>query len=57
MQSLSTPLRNKLETTVKTARDVAEDGESVAAPGEIELNSLPTTQKPSRISVIRPDAN
>jgi hypothetical protein len=39
------------------ARDVAEDGESVAAPGEIDLNSLPTTQKPSRISVIRPDAN
>ena len=39
------------------ARDVIEDGESLEAPGEINLNSAPPTQKPSRISVIRPDAN
>ena len=39
------------------ARDVAEDGESIDTPGEINLDSPPPTQKPSRISVIRPDAN
>jgi hypothetical protein len=39
------------------ARDVAEDGEAIDAPGEINLDSTPPTQKPSRISVIRPDAN
>ena len=39
------------------ARDVIEDGESLEAPGEINLDSAPPTQKPSRISVIRPDAN
>ncbi len=39
------------------ARDVAEDGESIDTPGEINLDSTPPTQKPSRISVIRPDAN
>ena len=39
------------------AREVIEDGESLEAPGEINLNSAPPTQKPSRISVIRPDAN
>jgi len=39
------------------ARDVAEDGASIDAPGEINLDSTPPTQKPSRISVIRPDAN
>jgi len=39
------------------ARDVAEDGESLGTPGEINLDSTPPTQKPSRISVIRPDAN
>ena len=39
------------------ARDVAEDGESKDTPGEINLDSTPPTQKPSRISVIRPDAN
>ena len=39
------------------ARDVAEDGESTDTPGEITIDSVPPTQKPSRISVIRPDAN
>jgi hypothetical protein len=39
------------------ARDVADDGESTDTPGEINLDSAPPTQKPSRISVIRPDAN
>jgi len=39
------------------ARDVAEDGEALDTPGEINLDSTPPTQKPSRISVIRPDAN
>jgi hypothetical protein len=39
------------------ARDVAEDGQSLAAPEETTLDSAPPTQKPSRISVIRPDAN
>lgn len=39
------------------ARDVAVDGEVLEIPGEIDLNSAPHTQKPSRISVIRPDAN
>jgi len=39
------------------ARDVAEDGESLDNPEEIDLSSTPTPQKPSRISVIRPDAN
>jgi hypothetical protein len=39
------------------ARDVAADEELLDTPGEINLNSAPPTQKPSRISVIRPDAN
>ena len=39
------------------ARDVAIDSEVLEIPGEIDLNSAPHTQKPSRISVIRPDAN
>lgn len=39
------------------ARDVATDSESVDISGEIDLDSAPHTQKPSRISVIRPDAN
>ena len=39
------------------ARDVAIDGEVPEIPGEIDLNSAPHTQKPSRISVIRPDAS
>ncbi len=39
------------------ARDVAEDCESLEAPGEITTDSAPPAQKPSRISVIRPDAN
>ncbi len=39
------------------ARDVAIDNEVLEIPGEIDLNSAPHTQKPSRISVIRPDAN
>ena len=39
------------------ARDVAIDGEVPEIPGEIDLNSAPHTQKPSRISVIRTDAN
>lgn len=39
------------------ARDVAADSESIATPGESNLDSAPPTQKPSRISVIRPDAN
>jgi hypothetical protein len=34
------------------ARDVAED-----LPDAIDPDSAPSTQKPSRISVIRPDAN
>lgn len=49
------------------ARDVIADGlepdlengdtESLSIPGEINLNSVPPTQKNSRISVIRPDAS
>ena len=39
------------------AQDVAENGESLDSLGEINLDSAPPTQKPSRISVIRPDAN
>ena len=39
------------------ARDVAADEELLDTPGESNLNSAPPTQKPSRISVIRPDAN
>ena len=39
------------------ARDVAADEELLDTPGEINLNSAPPTQKPSRISVSRPDAN
>jgi hypothetical protein len=39
------------------ARDVAADGETLDATGEINLDSAPPAQKPSRISVIRPDAN
>ena len=39
------------------AQDVAEDGESIDTPGEVNLDPTPPTQKPSRISVIRPDAN
>ena len=39
------------------ARDVAADEELLDTPGEFNLNSAPPTQKPSRISVIRPDAN
>ena len=39
------------------ARDVAADEELLDTPGEINLNSAPPTHKPSRISVIRPDAN
>lgn len=39
------------------ARDVAADGESLDIPGDIDPNSAPHTQKPSRTSVIRPDAN
>jgi hypothetical protein len=39
------------------AQDVAGNGESLDSPGEINLDSAPPTQKPSRISVIRPDAN
>ena len=39
------------------ARDVAADEELLDTPGEINFNSAPPTQKPSRISVIRPDAN
>ena len=39
------------------ARDVATDGESADVSGEIDFTSTPHTQKPSRISVIRPDAN
>jgi len=39
------------------AQDAAENGESLDTPREINLNSTPPTQKPSRISVIRPDAN
>lgn len=39
------------------ARDLAADGQSTTTPGKINLDSTPSTQKPSRISVIRPDAN
>ena len=39
------------------AQDVAENRESLDSPVEINLDSAPPTQKPSRISVIRPDAN
>lgn len=39
------------------ARDVAADSESIDTPEEINLDSALPTQKPSRISVIRPDAN
>lgn len=39
------------------AREVAEDSESLDATGEINTDSAPPTQKPSRISVIRPDAS
>jgi len=39
------------------ARDVADDGEMLDTPEETNLDSAPPTQKPSRISVIRPDAN
>jgi hypothetical protein len=39
------------------ARDVADDGESLEASEETTIDSAPTAQKPSRISVIRPDAN
>jgi hypothetical protein len=39
------------------ARDVADDGQLLEAPGDINLDSAPPRQKPSRISVIRPDAN
>lgn len=39
------------------ARDVAADSKSIDTPGEINLDSALPTQKPSRISVIRPDAN
>jgi len=39
------------------ARDVAEDGQSLEILEDIDPNSAPHTQKPSRISVIRPDAN
>ena len=39
------------------AHDVAEDGQSLDAPGEIDLDSVSTPEKPSRTSVIRPDAN
>lgn len=39
------------------ARDVAADSESKDTPEEINLDSALPTQKPSRISVIRPDAN
>jgi hypothetical protein len=33
------------------------DTETLSIPTEINLNSVPPTQKNSRISVIRPDAN
>ncbi len=39
------------------ARDVAEDSQSLEILEDIDPNSAPLTQKPSRISVIRPDAN
>ena len=39
------------------ARDVAEDSESLDAPEKTNSESTPPAQKPSRISVIRPDAN
>ena len=39
------------------ARDVAGDEISSQAEEEIDFNSAPPAQKPSRISVIRPDAN
>lgn len=43
MQSLSTPLRNKLENTVKVARDVAED----AARAAIEQLGIQLKDKPT----------
>lgn len=43
MQSLSTPLRNKLENTVKAARDVAED----AARAAIEQLGIQLRDKPA----------
>jgi len=36
---------------------VAEDGEVLEAPGEEGIDFEPPAQKPSRISVIRPDAD
>ena len=39
------------------ARDVADDGESLEASEETTIDAAPPAQKPSRISVIRPDAN
>lgn len=39
------------------ARDVAEDVEVLEAPGEEVIDFDPPAQKPSRISVIRPDAD
>jgi len=39
------------------ARDVAEDGEALEAPGEESIDFVPPVEKPSRISVIRPDAD
>jgi hypothetical protein len=39
------------------ARDVAGDEISSQTEEEIDFNSAPPAQKPSRISVIRPDAN
>lgn len=43
----------------EAADDEAEgaDGETSVTPEENNLNSAPPTQNPSRISVIRPDAN
>ena len=43
MQPLATPLRNKLENTVKTARDVAED----AARAAIEQLGVQLKDKPA----------
>lgn len=45
MQSLSTPLRNKLENTVKAARDVAED----AARAAIEQLGIQLKDKPTHL--------
>lgn len=45
MQSLSTPLRNKLENTVKNARDVAED----AARAAVEQLGVQLKEKPAYI--------